>query len=94
MAEFLNQKKPKRSRGSDGFNAMGKPVPNARKIQADDHLRQMGVTNAEDRFACISETAGHLERDRPYEALGSAMKYVDLTGAYRLMAALLTGAER
>jgi hypothetical protein len=35
--------------------------------------------------------SNRLERDDPYGAMSDAMKYVDLTGTYRLMAALLAG---
>lgn len=92
MAEFLGQRKPKRiEMGKDqGFDAMGKPIPNLRKMAADDHLKDMGVTDAEDRFSCIASVSNRLEHDDPYAALGAAMVYLDFTGAYRLMAVLLT----
>jgi hypothetical protein len=31
-----------------------------------------------------------LERDKPYEAQAAGMKFLDLTGTYRLFAVLLT----
>lgn len=92
MAEFIGQKKPPRtkSRPNEGFNAMGKTVPVRRKAEAARHLKEMGLTNSEDIFTCVAMVAGQLERDEPYEAIRHAMKYVDLTGAYRLIAVLLT----
>lgn len=95
MAEFMGQKKPKRieSPPDSGFNAMGKPVPNFRKMVADEHLKQMGIADAQDRFRCIAAMSNHLEHDAPYDALGEAMKYVDLTGSYRLMAVLLSSSK-
>lgn len=96
MAEFLNQKKPKRQtkKGSgDGFDAMGKPVPMYRRTAALAHCRDMGLTDAEDATACIGGVADKLERDQPYEAMAEGMKYLDLTGTYRLMAVLLTAQQ-
>ena len=92
MAEFLNQTVPTRmsKEGSDsGFDAMGKPVPMHRRTAALEHCRQMGLTNTEDAWNCVGGMAQQLERDRPYEAMAAGMKYLDLTGVYRLMAVLL-----
>lgn len=87
----MRQKKPdKISVGANqGFGAMGKPIPIQRKLSADEHLKDMGVGDAEDRFHCIALVSNHLERDDPYGAIHDAMKYVDLTGSYRLLAVLL-----
>ena len=92
-AEHLGQKKPPKinSVPNEGFNAMGKPVPIHRKLAADEHLKAMGVTDCEDRFHCIGLVSNRLERDDPYGAIHDAMKYVDLTGSYRLLAVLLCG---
>jgi hypothetical protein len=94
MAEFIGQEKPERTKSgpNDGFNAMGKPIPLDRRTNAANHMRQMGVTDAEDVWTCVAMVAGQLERDAPYEALRHAMKYLDLTGSYRLIAVLLTDA--
>ena len=70
-----------------GFAAMGKPVPFARRQRAYDAAVSMGVKDA---FSLIDGMAEKLQRDKPYEAMEMAYKYVDLTGAYRLMATLLT----
>ena len=88
MAEFLNQKKPERI--GSGFDAMGKVIPLHRKRDADQHLKHMGLTNAEDRFRCVAMVSARLEHDDPYGAMEDATKYIDLTGAYRLLAVLLT----
>lgn len=93
MAEFLGQEIPtKLNNGQDdGFSAMGRPIPILRKRNAYIHLKNMGVTDSEYRFRCVAMVAARLEHDDPYGALGEATKFVDLTGAYRLMAVLLTG---
>ena len=92
-AEFMGQAKPPKIKAEkdSGFGAMGKPIPVARKLAADEHLKAMGITDTEDRFHCIQMVSNRLERDDPYGAMSDAMKYVDLTGTYRLMAALLAG---
>lgn len=94
MAEFLNQTKDKaEDYGPDaGFNALGKPVPFHRRETAYEHARQMGCNEA-DAFAVISAMCLDIERDEPYGAMKAAIKYVDLTGTYRLMAVLLTAAK-
>lgn len=73
-----------------GFNAMGKPIPEHRKQAAYDCAKAIGVESADDRMALVGTMANYLERDRPYEAQQAALKHVDLTGAYRLMAVLLS----
>jgi hypothetical protein len=73
-----------------GFNAMGKPIPESRKQAAYDYAKAMGVESFEERAALVSSMADRLERDKPFEAQQEALKYVDITGAYRLMAVLLT----
>lgn len=73
-----------------GFNAIGKPIPLFRKEAAYQQVKEMGVTSPEDRMLLVNSVSEHLERDQPYEAQAAAMKYLDLTGAYRLVAVLLT----
>lgn len=70
---------------------MGKPIPAYRKEAAYQQAKEMGVVSADDRISLVNSVSEHLERDHPYEAQAAAMKYLDLTGAYRLMAVLLTG---
>lgn len=76
----------------DGFDAMGKSVPPARRTAALRALRQM-IPDITTQHATLTvdRVASALERDQPYEAQRYAMEVVDLTGAYRLMAHLLTG---
>ncbi len=90
-AEFTGQKKVKRlSLGKgQGFDAMGKPIPLERRTNAVQHCRAMGMTNTEDIWTVVQLMAQQLERDEPYEAVRHGMKYLDLTGTYRLMSVLL-----
>lgn len=91
MAEFLNNRKiPEKN---EGFNAMGKRVPLARKNRALAHIREMGVTDAQRAMECIDGMSEQIERDQPYKAYEVAMKYVDLTGTFRLFAVLCTVLE-
>ncbi len=87
MAEFIGQKKKP---VIGGMNAMGKPIPMARRAEADKHCKEMGLAGHDDRMACIGGVSNCLERDDPYAAMADGMKYLDLTGTYRLMAVLLT----
>ncbi len=90
MAEFLNKKKePAVDMGPDtGFDAMGKPIPFYRREAGYQAARSMGVSS-EDAFAVVNAMCPPLERDEPYGAMEAGMKYVDLTGTYRMMATLL-----
>ena len=92
MAEFLNQKVEREPAYEDGMANMGKPIPDHRREAAYSHCKAMGLNSA-DSMSCVSGTAEQLERDKPYEAMGMAMKFVDLVGAYRLFAVLLTHQE-
>lgn len=84
MAEFMNQ----RVEEPDLFAAMGKPLhPEARSI-GYRHCRAMGLESGK-AWGCVQVVAEQLERDRPYEAMQEGRKYLDLTGTYRLFAALL-----
>lgn len=73
-----------------GFDAMGQPIPAARRQAAYEACKAMGLTDREVMMRCVSGMAEQLERDKPFEAQQIAMQHVDLTGAYRLMAVLLT----
>jgi len=84
---------PKSNELQHGFAAMGQPVPMFRRQAALDHLEQMGVDNGIRRRLCVGEMVEALERDRPYDAMAAGMRFVDLTGTYRLMAVLLTGED-
>jgi hypothetical protein len=78
------------SKAESGFNAMGKPIPAPRRQAAYDCAKGIGVEGPDERMSLVGAMADYLERDKPYEAQQVALKYVDLTGAYRLMAVLLT----
>lgn len=90
MAEFLNESSPKPDPVmADGFNEMGKPIPSYRRQAAYETCRSFGL-DADSSWTTVSGMAEQLERDKPYEAMAAGMRKVDLTGAYRLMAVLLT----
>lgn len=92
MAEFIGTRVDPApyTGGNDGFAAMGKPVPPHRKAEAMKHCKAMGLThNTEQLMTLIDGMSNKLERDDPYEAMRIGMKYLDLTGTYRLMAVLL-----
>lgn len=74
----------------NGFDALGYPVPEYRKEEANRHLKDMGVTDADKRFSCIQAMCHHIERDEPHAAMEGAFGTVDAIGAYRLLAVLLT----
>jgi len=90
MAQFMNQVKPE---NHDGFAAMGKPIPVFRRDAALQHCRDMGLETA-DGMAVVSGVAEQLERDEPYKAMEVGLKYLDLTGTYRLFAVLLTAEQQ
>lgn len=92
MAEFLGQRKPRRfaSDEDSGFNAFGKDVPPHRRQAAYEHCKSMGLTDSEDMWTCVNGMAEQIARDEPYEAMKIGMRYVDLTGTYRLIAVLCT----
>lgn len=75
------------------FNAIGKPIPAEAREDANNALKEMGVSESGSRWDCISKVAEQLERDKPHEAMKIAMQYVDVTGAYRLFAHLLAGVK-
>lgn len=89
MAEFLNQTVPHDQVYHDGMGAMGHPIPDYRRDAAYRTCREAFGMSSADAMSCVSGTAEQLERDKPYEAMGMAMRYIDLTGAYRLFAVLL-----
>jgi hypothetical protein len=89
MAELLDRNvQPPRELG--GLNLLGTPLEPWRKARAYNHARETGLSPA-DAEACVSGMAERYERDDPYGAQAHSMRFVDLTGHYRLMAALLAG---
>lgn len=95
MAEFINTTNQKEQRAddascADGMNAFGKPVPMFRKIAAEQHCRDMGMDDTAKITGMISRVSEFIARDDPHRALEALMAYVDLTGAYRLLAVMCT----
>jgi hypothetical protein len=73
----------------EAFEAMGKPVPEDRRDAAYSWLRSIGI-GREEAWQTVQQASTALERDHPHEVFKIAMQFIDLTGAYRLMALLLT----
>ena len=73
------------------FNNMGKPIPNDRRDTAYQLLRDWGI-DRDDAWSFTQRMAEQLEHDRPHEAMEVLTGKIDLTGAYRMMAVLLTDA--
>jgi hypothetical protein len=94
MAEFISRRTADiPDEVEEGFNAMGKPIPNYRKQEAYKHCKQMGLNSAQADHV-VSGMSAQLERDEPYTALDRGCDELDLTGAYRIMAVLLTAQEK
>lgn len=74
---------------NSGFNAFGKLVPNNRKQIAYEFCKGFGLDNQQ-AWVVVHNVALLVEKDKPYEELNSGMNYLDLTGAYRLLAVLCT----
>jgi hypothetical protein len=72
-----------------GFDAMGKPIPPGRQDKAYETAKDFGLVSYA-AWEAVSGMTESLQRDRPAEAIHHALKYVDLIGAYRLMAMLLS----
>lgn len=92
MAEFLGQEVEQDPVVEDGFANMGKPIPKFRRQAGYEHCKAMGL-NSEHAWCAVNGVAEQLERDKPYEAMAKGMKYLDLTGVYRLFAVLLVTPE-
>lgn len=90
MAQFLNQKVPRDGTYDEGMGNIGKPIPFERRDEAYRTCREDFGMSAENSMSCVSSCAAALERDRPHDAMSQAMRYIDLTGTYRLFAVLLT----
>jgi hypothetical protein len=71
------------------FNGFGKPVSMERRSAGYAACKEMGL-DSEASWECVGYVAEAIERDDPYRAIGKSMKFIDLTGAYRLMAVMLT----
>jgi hypothetical protein len=89
MAEHLNQHvEPP----LDPMSMMGKPILFGARQKAYEHCKTMGLDSAR-AYECVNAVAEQLQRDKPYEAQAAGMKFLDLTGTYRLFAVLLTEAQ-
>lgn len=90
MAEFLGQsERPSNVVTESAMGNMGKPIPLFRKQNAYDECKAIGMTDPVKITACVGAVSEQLERDKPYEAMSEGMRYLDLTGTYRLFATLL-----
>lgn len=74
---------------ADFFSQMGKPIGFKVRQNAYENCLQMGL-NKEMAMRAVNAVAEQLERDEPFTAQAQGMKFLDCTGIYRLMAALLT----
>lgn len=84
------QKKEKRSDVMDDFfKQMGKPIGYKVRQYALEHCLDMGLDKVM-AYRAVEAMADKLERDDPYGAQEKGMQFLDCTGMYRLMAALLT----
>lgn len=81
----------------EGLASYGHPVPAFRKHTALQHYRDMDPNvSTEEATAAIDALAQFIERDEPYamEQYWNKVMRLDLTGYYRLLACLMTGAPR
>jgi len=88
MAEHLNQIMDPEM---DPLNQMGKPILTDARTAGYQHCKEMGLTPAR-AVECVNVVAEQLQRDQPYEAQKAGMKFLDLTGTYRLFAVMLCAA--
>jgi hypothetical protein len=73
----------------DPMSYIGRPISFKVRDAGFQHVRDMGITDTSIGVNCVNEVANLLERDKPFEAMHAGMKYLDLTGVYRLFAVLL-----
>lgn len=71
----------------DAMAFMGRLLPGSVRQVAVEHARQIGLSTGK-AYEMVQRMAEQYERDKPYEAQSAALEYVDLTGHYRIMAAL------
>lgn len=75
--------------GGSGFDALGRPVPMHRRNAAYSHAKAMGCSSGEVTLGVIDRMAECIARDQPHLAMEHGLSLVDVTGVYRLMAALM-----
>ena len=84
-AEHLNQRaKPE----LEPFNLMGKPILIKARAAGYECCKEMGLSPAR-AMECVNVVSEQLQWDKPYEAQAAGMKFLDLTGTYRLFAVIL-----
>jgi len=86
MSEHMHQKKED---PLDFFAMMGRTIPFSARQVGYEYCKAMGLDSARS-FECVGAVAEQLARDKPYEAQAAGMKFLDLTGTYRLFAVLLS----
>ena len=90
MAEHMNRKVDEEM---NPFNQMGKPLLMDARVAGYEHCKEMGLSPAR-AVECVNGVAEQLQRDKPDEAQAMGMKFLDLTGTYRLFAVLLCAAVK
>ena len=88
MAEHLNQKVDP---PMDPLSMMGHQLSTNARQAGYEHCKAMGLDSAR-AWECVNAVAEQLERDKPYDAQAAGMKFLDLTGTYRLFSAILVTA--
>jgi hypothetical protein len=86
MAQFINHETS--GPPHDAMAMMGQPLSMWARTIGYEHCKQMGLIGSL-AMQCTNAVAEQLERDKPFEAMQAGMQYLDLTGVYRLFAALL-----
>lgn len=86
-----NEKMTQEKDIKSGMDAMGHPIPEYRKQNAMNWLREEIGLNTIDSMTVVIRVSNKLQRDHPFEAMEIAQEYVDMTGVYRLLAYLLSG---
>lgn len=70
VQHVITPKGPPDVEGTDGFDAIGKPIPSERLQSAYAAVKQMiPEASTEDAMALVGKVANALERDKPYEAM-------------------------
>ena len=77
----------------DPMSYMGRPISFMARDMGLKHVRDMGITDTKIGMNCVNEVANFLERDEPFQAMNTGLKYLDLTGVYRLFAVLLCSSK-
>lgn len=86
MAEHLNQAK---EQPLSALNCIGKPVSEEARQKAYEECKEIGLSS-EEAWLAVKGIAEQIERDKPFEAQRIGMKYLDLTGYYRVLARMLS----